>query len=164
MLVCFAQLPGSVVDAAADGGCRVISRYGIGYDNIDIAAATGHGILVTYVPDYCLDEVADHTMALLLALARGVTTGAGGARGDWKVPHGAVHRLPGRRLAVIGAGGVGRRVIERARAFGFEIVGFDPFVEDWARSGPSRLLASRRRSPRPTSSPCTRRSPRRPAT
>jgi D-3-phosphoglycerate dehydrogenase len=134
MLVCFAKVPQSVVAAAADGGCRIISRYGIGYDNIDIAAATEHGLLVTYVPDYCLDEVADHTLALLLALARGVHHAALAVReGDWAVPHGAVHRLRGERLAVIGVGGVGVRVAERARAFGIDPIGFDPYVEDWSR-------------------------------
>ncbi len=134
MLVCFAKIPAPVVAAAADGGCKVISRYGIGYDNIDIEAATQRGLLVTYVPDYCLDEVADHSMALLLALARGVHHAGLAVRdGHWTVPQGAVHRLAGRRLAVIGVGGVGRRVAERARAFGIETVGFDPFVEDWSR-------------------------------
>jgi D-3-phosphoglycerate dehydrogenase len=54
--------------------CRVVSRYGIGVDMIDIPAATRHGVAVTNVPDYCLDEVADHTMALLLALARKLLT------------------------------------------------------------------------------------------
>jgi D-3-phosphoglycerate dehydrogenase len=134
MLFCFAKVPASVVAAAAAGGCRVISRYGIGYDNIDIAAATEHGLLVTYVPDYCLDEVADHSLALLLALARGVHHAARAVgEGDWTVPQGAVHRLRGRRIAVIGVGGVGARVAERARAFGIEPVGFDPYVEDWSR-------------------------------
>jgi D-3-phosphoglycerate dehydrogenase / 2-oxoglutarate reductase len=134
MLVCFAKVPESVVAAAADGGCRIISRYGIGYDNIDVAAATERGLLVTYVPDYCLDEVADHSLALLLSLARGVHHAALAVReGDWTVPHGAVHRLRGRRIAVIGVGGVGARVAERADAFGIEPVGFDPYVEDWAR-------------------------------
>jgi D-3-phosphoglycerate dehydrogenase len=132
MLVCFAKVPESVVAAAADGGCRIISRYGIGYDNIDIAAATERSLLVTYVPDYCLDEVADHAVAMLLALARGVHHAALSVRdGDWQVPHGAVHRLQGRRLAVIGVGGIGRRVVDRARAFGIETVGFDPYVEEW---------------------------------
>jgi D-3-phosphoglycerate dehydrogenase / 2-oxoglutarate reductase len=132
MLVCFARVPESVVAAAADGGCKIISRYGIGYDNIDIDAATERGLLVTYVPDYCLDEVADHSLALLLALARGVHPAALAVReGDWTVPHGAVHRLRGQRLAVIGVGGVGARVVERARAFGIEPIGFDPYVKDW---------------------------------
>jgi D-3-phosphoglycerate dehydrogenase / 2-oxoglutarate reductase len=134
LLVCFAKVPESVVAAAAEGGCRIISRYGIGYDNIDIAAATERGLLVTYVPDYCLDEVADHTLALLLALARGVHHAALAVRdGDWTVPQGAVHRLRGKRIAVIGVGGVGARVAERARAFGIESVGFDPYIEDWSQ-------------------------------
>jgi D-3-phosphoglycerate dehydrogenase / 2-oxoglutarate reductase len=132
ILVCFAKLPASVVAAAAEGGCRIISRYGIGYDNIDVAAATERGLLVTYVPDYCLDEVADHAFALLLTLARGVRQAAlSVGEGEWKVPHGAVHRLQGRRLAVIGVGGIGARMVDRARAFGIEPVGFDPYVDEW---------------------------------
>jgi D-3-phosphoglycerate dehydrogenase len=132
MLVCYAKVPESVVAAAAAGGCRIISRYGIGYDNIDIAAATARGLLVTYVPDYCLDEVADHTMALLLSLARGVHHAAlAVGQGEWSVPHGTVHRLRGSRIAVIGVGGIGARVVDRARAFGIEPVGVDPYVEEW---------------------------------
>jgi D-3-phosphoglycerate dehydrogenase / 2-oxoglutarate reductase len=132
IMVCFAQVTEPVIVAAAASGCKLISRYGVGYDNIDIEAATRNGIVVTYVPDYCLDEVADHAMALLLGVGRGVVDADRSVRrGEWTVPHGAVHRLRGRRLAVIGAGGIGRRVIERARAFGFEIVAFDPYIEDW---------------------------------
>jgi D-3-phosphoglycerate dehydrogenase / 2-oxoglutarate reductase len=132
ILVCYAKLTEPVIDAAAEAGCEVISRYGIGYDNVDVEAATRRGIVVTYVPDYCLDEVADHALALLLGLVRGVVDADRSVRrGEWSVPHGWVHRVRGRRLAVIGAGGIGRRVIERAAAFGFEIVAFDPYVEDW---------------------------------
>jgi D-3-phosphoglycerate dehydrogenase len=132
ILVCYARLGAPIIEAAAGAGCRVISRYGIGYDNIDIDAATRHGIVVTYVPDYCLDEVADHAMALLLGLARGVVDADRSVRrGEWRVPQGAVHRTRGRRLAVIGAGGIGRRVIDRALPFGFEAVAFDPYIEDW---------------------------------
>ena len=133
MLVCYAGVTAPVIEAAAEAGCRVISRYGIGYDNIDVAAATSNGILVTYVPDYCIDEVADHAMALLLALARGVHPAALAVRaGEWAVPHGTVHRLRGARLALIGVGAIGRSVLERARAFGIEVVGFDPYIEDWS--------------------------------
>jgi D-3-phosphoglycerate dehydrogenase / 2-oxoglutarate reductase len=132
VMVCYAKVPEPVVAAAADAGVKVISRYGIGFDNIDIDAATANGIVVTYVPDYCQDEVADHTIALLLGLARGVVDADREVRaGGWAVPQGAVHRLEGRRLAVIGAGGIGRKVIDRAKPFGFEIVAYDPFIEDW---------------------------------
>ena len=132
ILVCYAQVTERVLDAAAAQGCRIVSRYGIGFDNIDVAAATRHGILVTYVPDYCLDEVADHTLALLLSLARGVVPASRAvARGDWTTPQGEVRRLQGRRLAVIGTGGIGRRVIDRALAFGFELVGHDPYATAW---------------------------------
>jgi lactate dehydrogenase-like 2-hydroxyacid dehydrogenase len=71
MLVCFVPVSRPVIEAAATASCKVIAGYGIGYDNIDVDSATEAGIQVTNVPDYCLDEVADHTMALLLALARG---------------------------------------------------------------------------------------------
>jgi D-3-phosphoglycerate dehydrogenase / 2-oxoglutarate reductase len=130
LLVCFAQVTRPVVHAAASGGCKVIARYGIGYDNVDLQAATEAGIVVTNVPDYCLDEVADHTMALVLALARRVVAAARNvASGGWKIDDASIRRLRGRRLALIGLGGIGRRVARRAQAFGFEVVGHDPQVD-----------------------------------
>ncbi len=132
MLVCYAKVTPAVVHAAADAGVRIMSRYGIGFDNIDIDAATERDVLVTYVPDYCLDDVADHAMTLLLMLARRAHHAALAVRnGEWAVPHGEVHRLQGRRLALIGTGGIGRRMIDRARGFGIEVVGFDPYLDPW---------------------------------
>ncbi|MGI9556721.1 MAG: C-terminal binding protein [Solirubrobacterales bacterium] len=132
MLVCYAKVTRPVVEAAAEAGVKVMSRYGIGFDNIDIDAATEREILVTYVPDYCLDDVADHAMTLLLSLARGAHHAALGVReGEWVVHHGEVHRLQGRRLALIGTGGIGRRMIDRAHGFGIEVVGFDPYLDPW---------------------------------
>jgi D-3-phosphoglycerate dehydrogenase len=136
ILVCFAPLPASVVDAAGAGGCRVISRYGIGYDNVDVEAATANGIVVTNVPDYCLDEVADHTMALLLDHARAITVSAASvSAGEWDFDRARIGRIAGKRLALIGFGGIGRRVAERAVAFGLDVHAFDPYVEDAGEAG-----------------------------
>jgi D-3-phosphoglycerate dehydrogenase len=131
LLVCFAPVTERVVEAAGRGGCRVISRYGIGVDNIDLAAAGRAGIRVTNVPDYCIEEVADHTVALLLAAARQIVAAAANvAAGGWTVPHGHVHRLSGQRLALLGFGRIGRAVTERALAFGLDVVVYDPYVTD----------------------------------
>jgi D-3-phosphoglycerate dehydrogenase / 2-oxoglutarate reductase len=131
LLVCFAAVGRRTVQAAADAGCRVIARYGIGYDNVAVNAATENGIVVTRVPDYCLDEVADHALALLLSAARGVSAGQREVRdGGWTVPR-EVYRLRGRRLALLGVGQIGSRLAQRALALGFEVVGFDPYLEVW---------------------------------
>ena len=110
--------------------CRVISRYGTGTDNVDVAAATRRGIVVTNVPDFCLSEVAEHTLALLLGVARKLLVMDRATRnGNWqarvKEP---VRRIAGRRLGLVGFGNIARQVAARARAFGLDLVACDPFL------------------------------------
>ncbi|HEX6487590.1 MAG TPA: C-terminal binding protein [Candidatus Dormibacteraeota bacterium] len=141
ILVCYAPLTEAVLEAAAPT-CKVVARYGIGYDNVPVAAATRLGMVVTNVPDYCLDEVADHTLALLLAVARGVAFMDRSVRGgEWKVPQAGINRLRGRRLALLGVGRIGSRVATRAQAFGIEVVAYDPFVKEWNFAGVERAAS-----------------------
>src|SRR5437867_9066911 len=112
--------------------CRVIARYGIGVDTIDLDAATQAGIIVTNNPTYCIEEVAEHTMALLLACARKVAFYERLVRGGrWEVPPGKpMFRLVGRTLGLIGFGNIARAVAVRAAAFGLRILYYDPFVHE----------------------------------
>ena len=112
--------------------CKIIARYGIGVDTIDLDAATAAGIIVTNNPTYCIDEVAEHTMALLLASARKVALYDRLVRaGRWEVSPGKpMFRLRGSTLGLVGFGNIARQVATRAAAFGMRILFFDPFVEE----------------------------------
>ena len=112
--------------------CRIIARYGIGVDTIDLDAATQAGIIVTNNPTYCIEEVAEHTMALVLACARKVAVYDRLVRGSrWEVPPGKpMFRLSGRTLGLVGFGNIARQVARRAAAFGMRILFADPFVEE----------------------------------
>jgi D-3-phosphoglycerate dehydrogenase len=112
--------------------CRIIARFGIGVDNVDIAAATKASIVVTRVPDYCIDEVSDHTMALLLALARKIPFANSRAHaGRWEVPAVApIHRLRGTVLGLVGFGRIPQSVAPKAKAFGLRVISHDPFVSE----------------------------------
>src|SRR5437867_540090 len=120
--------------------CRVIARYGIGVDTIDLEAATQAGIIVTNNPTYCIDEVAEHTMALLLACARKIALYDRLVRGGRsEVPPGKpMFRLSGRTLGLIGFGNIARQVARRAAAFGMRILFVDPFVEEGQDNGPGK--------------------------
>ena len=108
-----------------------IIRYGVGVDNIDLRAARERGVAVAYVPDYCVDEVADHTVALLLALLRKVKIFDHGVReGRWD-PVGLAKPLPplaGMTMGFVGLGRIGKAVLKRLRPFGFRFIAHDPFL------------------------------------
>ena len=110
--------------------CRIISRFGIGVDNVDIEAATRAGIVVTKVPDYCIDEVSDHAMALLLSLVRKIPFSSARAHaGRWEMPAVApIHRLRGTVLGLVGFGRIPQIVAPKAQAFGLRVVAYDPYV------------------------------------
>jgi len=112
--------------------CRIIARYGIGVDTIDLDAATRAGIIVTNNPTYCIDEVAEHTMALVLACARKVALYDRLVRARrWEVPPGKpMFRLSGRTLGLVGFGNIARQVAARAAAFDMRVLYADPFVAE----------------------------------
>lgn len=111
--------------------CKIIARYGIGVDTIDLKAATDAGIIVTNNPSYCIEEVAEHAMALLLSSARKVPFYDRSVRsGRWELPPGKpLFRIAGRTLGLVGFGNIARAVAVRASAFGMRVVYFDPFVQ-----------------------------------
>ncbi len=112
-------------------GCRVIARYGIGVDNIDLDAARGAGIVVTNVPDYSVEEVAIHTQLLILALLRRLPQALEQARsGAWQIADlRPIPRVSELTIGVVGLGRIGRRVAELLRPLGARVIGYDPFAE-----------------------------------
>ena len=104
LLVTYGKITAEIIDGLEN--CKVIGRFGVGTDNIDVEAATGKGIVVTYAPAYCLEEVSDHAMALLLALARKITYANDLVQGGrWEMPAVVpIHRLRGRTLGLVGLG------------------------------------------------------------
>jgi D-3-phosphoglycerate dehydrogenase len=128
LLVTYAKITAPMI--AQLTRCRVISRFGIGVDNVDLPAATAAGIVVTKVPDYCIDEVSDHSLALLMALARKIPSSSAqvhGGRWDMRstVP---MHRLRGSTLGLVGFGRIPQLMTPKAQAFGLHVIAYDPHV------------------------------------
>jgi len=138
ILTCFAKVTADVLRSATN--LQVVGRYGVGVDNIDVEIATQLGIAVTYVPDYCVDEVSDHTIAMILAWNRRlVLFDTGTKRQGWgsvklDMP---IMRLRGKKLGIIGFGRIGVASAAKAAAFGMDILAYDPIVsaEQLARKG-----------------------------
>jgi D-3-phosphoglycerate dehydrogenase len=128
ILVTYAKITGDMIRQLSK--CRIISRFGIGVDNVDIPEATRKRIVVTKVPDYCIDEVSDHTMALLLAAVRKIPfVNAQVHGGTWKMPAVVpIHRLRGTVLGLVGFGRIPQLVVPKAKAFGMQVIAYDPYV------------------------------------
>ena len=113
--------------------CRVITNFGVGYQDIDVAAATDCGVCVANNPEYCLEEVSDHAMALLLSLARKLPSldkvvHAGKTGADVAQARGQVFRLRGQTLGLVGFGGIPRTLVPKARGFGLRIIAYDSYL------------------------------------
>lgn len=129
LIVQYAPVTAAVLDALPK--LRVISRYGVGVDTIDVDAAHDRGVLVCNVPDYGTEDVSDHAIALALAVLRGIP------QLDRRMRQGAhdvaavkpLHRLHGRTFGVVGLGRIGVATARKARALGFEIIAHDPVVD-----------------------------------
>lgn len=129
LIIGFVPITARVMDALPRLRCVV--RYGVGYETIDVPAAAARGIQVANVPDYCIPEVADHAMALLLALARKVIPlDASVRRGEWATLKAAkpAHRIEGQTLGLIGMGRIGSAVVRRALGFGMRVVAHDKYL------------------------------------
>jgi len=113
---------------------KLLIRHGIGYDNVDVAGCTKHGVQFAYQPDYCVEDVAEHAIALIMACGRKVTWSRktldeSSAKNQWDFSGlFPLRRMAGKTLGVVGCGRIGGRVVEKMSAFGFKIIGCDPYL------------------------------------
>jgi len=136
----FARINATVIGAMSRA--RAIVRYGIGVDNVDLEAARALGLPVSNIPDYCIDEVADHTLAFMLGLTRQVVTHTSDLRaGQWRlaVPVTGMRALREQTVGIVGFGRIGREVVARLQAFKCRVLVHDPVVPvaDIAAAGAS---------------------------
>lgn len=126
IMTCWQRVTPAVLDAAVK--CLIVARYGIGLDNIAVERATELGILVTNVPDFCLDEVSDHAMALLLSIARRTVPFVQETReGIWDPGQAQIlPRVRGLTLGLVGYGAIARTLIPKARGFGLNLIVYTP--------------------------------------
>jgi D-3-phosphoglycerate dehydrogenase len=129
LFVTYAQITADIIGQL--DGCGAIGRFGIGLDNIDLKAATAAGIPVVYAPQYCLDEVSDHTMALLLTVTRKTAYADKLVKqGRWEMPAVVpIMRYRGRTMGLVGFGNIAQLVAQKAQGFGINVIAFDPYVD-----------------------------------
>jgi D-3-phosphoglycerate dehydrogenase / 2-oxoglutarate reductase len=125
ILTCWA--PVSAAAIAASSALRVVARMGVGLDNIDVDAATANGVLVTNVPDYCVEEVSDHAVALVLAWTRGIAQADRRVRaGRWYPADARLRRLSTLTCGVVGYGRIGRCTARKLLALGAQVLASSP--------------------------------------
>ena len=112
--------------------CRVIARYGVGYDNVDVDACTEKGICLANVPDYCWCEVADHAFALILTCARKTAFHDRRVRaGEWDIASAdPTYRLTGKTLGLLGLGNIAQTLVRRVKGFEFRFIAHDPYIPE----------------------------------
>ena len=130
LMVQFAQITRQVIERL--DRCRVISRYGIGVDMVDLNAASERGSLVCNVPDFCIEEVSTHTIGFLLCLNRHIHYHDKMVRsGNWlSTSWGAPRQLPGRALGLVGLGNIGKAVARKAKCLGLRVLAYDPYIPE----------------------------------
>ena len=129
VLVTYAKLTREVLTQFTR--CKAIGRFGLGVDNIDLAAAKEKGMAVNYVPDYCIREVSDHAMALLLGLIRKIPLSNKLVQsGRWEMPAVVpIRRIEGTVLGLVGFGHIPRLLAPKAQAFGIRVIACDPYAK-----------------------------------
>lgn len=128
ILVTYAKLNENILRSLKK--CKAIGRFGIGVDNIDLEVAAELGISVNYVPDYCLDEVSDQAMAMIISMARKIPQSNKLVQsGRWEMPAVVpIYRLRGKVVGLIGFGNIPRLMAPKAQAFGFDVIACDPYA------------------------------------
>jgi D-3-phosphoglycerate dehydrogenase len=129
ILVTYAKLPRDLIVQLTR--CKAIGRFGLGVDNIDLPACKEKGIAVNYVPDYCINEVSDHAMAMLLSLIRKIPLSNKVVQaGRWEMPVVVpIRRIQGSVLGLLGFGNIPRLVAPKAKAFGMTVIAYDPYAK-----------------------------------
>jgi len=141
LIVQYAPITKRVIEALPE--LKMIARYGVGVDSIDLPAATKHGIQVCNVPDYGMNEVADHALALMMALTRKIVLMNDLTKHKkWDyIPSMPIHRASSQTVGVIGLGRIGRNFAQKAHALGYNIIGFDPYYHESADSNFIKILS-----------------------